>query len=99
NLQLAYATNINDRGEIVGRGLPPGCREDDVSHTCGHVFLLVPCDTARAKGCKGKADEAAVINSATAKTNTAMASPDPQRTKEFVDRLRARLAQLPKWRN
>jgi probable HAF family extracellular repeat protein len=93
NLQLAWATNINDRGEIVGRGLPPGCFEDDQSRTCGHAFLLVPCDAAGAEGCQGNADAAAGINSATAKTNMATASPDPQRTKEFVDRLRARLAQ------
>ena len=99
NLQLAYATNINDRGEIVGRGLPPGCHEDDSSHTCGHAFLLVPCNTAGAKGCKGNADAAAGINSATAKTRTATTSPDPHRAKEFVDRLRARVAQLPKRRN
>jgi probable HAF family extracellular repeat protein len=92
NLQLAWATNINDRGEIVGRGLPPGCHEDGQSRTCGHAFLLVPCDIAGSEGCQGTADEAAGINSATARTNTSMAIPDPQRTKEFVDRLRARRA-------
>jgi probable HAF family extracellular repeat protein len=99
NLQLAYATNINDRGEMVGRGLPPGCHEDDGSHTCGHVFLLVPCNTAGAKGCRDNVDAGGGINSATAKTTAATASPDRQRTKKFVDRLRTRLAQLPKRRN
>jgi probable HAF family extracellular repeat protein len=92
NLQLAWATNINDRGEIVGRGLPLGCHEDEQSRTCGHAFLLVPCDGAGIEGCQGNAVEAAQINSATARTNTATASTNPQRTKEFVDRLRARLA-------
>jgi probable HAF family extracellular repeat protein len=39
NLQLAY--NINDRGEIDGLGVPPGCNDP---FACGHVFVLVPCD-------------------------------------------------------
>ena len=41
SLELAEADNINDLGEIVGRGLPDGC--DDLD-SCGHVFLLIPCD-------------------------------------------------------
>ena len=41
SLQLAEADNINDRGEIVGRGLPAGC--DDLD-SCGHAFVLIPCN-------------------------------------------------------
>jgi probable HAF family extracellular repeat protein len=48
SLFLVEADNINDRGEIVGRGLPPGCDNLDL---CGHVFLLVPC--AAGQGCEG----------------------------------------------
>ena len=41
SLELIEAYNLNDRGEIVGRGLPDGC--DDLD-SCGHVFLLIPCE-------------------------------------------------------
>ncbi|HXM22378.1 MAG TPA: hypothetical protein VN948_14075 [Terriglobales bacterium] len=48
NLQLAY--NINDRGEIDGLAVPPGCGDP---FACGHVFVLIPCDEHHGDGdCK-----------------------------------------------
>ena len=43
NLQLAFAYAINDRGEIVGAGVPPGCAPQDYEQ-CGHAYVLLPCD-------------------------------------------------------
>jgi probable HAF family extracellular repeat protein len=43
SLQLAFADDINDRGEIAGMGVPPDVDPSNVL-TQGHAFLLIPCD-------------------------------------------------------
>jgi probable HAF family extracellular repeat protein len=48
-LQLVNALDINDRGEIAGEGVPPGCAPKDVG-ICGRVFLLIPCGRDHADG-------------------------------------------------
>ena len=42
-LQLAFADDINDRGEVAGMGVPTGVDPSNVL-TQGHAFLLIPCD-------------------------------------------------------
>jgi hypothetical protein len=39
-LQLVLAFNINDQGEILGGGAPPGVQSLDFG---GRLFLLIPC--------------------------------------------------------
>ena len=51
-LQLTYAVAINDRGEIAGFGVPPGCSVQNYS-ICGHAYVLLPCGEGD-DGCEGE---------------------------------------------
>jgi probable HAF family extracellular repeat protein len=42
-LHLVFANFINDRGEIIGTGVPPGVSVYDVG-PLGHAYLLIPLD-------------------------------------------------------
>jgi probable HAF family extracellular repeat protein len=44
SLQLVWPMAINDHGEIAGVGVPTGCAPNNGIGTCGHAFVLIPCD-------------------------------------------------------
>jgi probable HAF family extracellular repeat protein len=88
SLFLVEPDNINDRGEIVGRGAPPGCDPANLD-SCGHVFLLIPCDRADTQGCEGNGGSSGKTASATISTLRQRR----EMTSDFMVQLRARLAQ------
>ena len=90
--QLTDAYNINDRGEIVGLGVPPGC---DDEFACGRIFVLIPCDdeSGDSDGCRD-ADLAtsADKNSVASHSKTAVATQTNLTPSEMKDRIRALLS-------
>ena len=80
-LELIEPDNINDRGEIVGRGARPGCDNLDL---CGHVFVLIPCGSGNIQGCEE--------HTVKARTSATTTTKRYHTAKEFVALWRSRLA-------
>jgi probable HAF family extracellular repeat protein len=57
-LELVTADNINERGEIVGVGVPGRCFVD----FCGHLLLLIPCAESDLQGCEDNGEDASSAN-------------------------------------
>ena len=87
-LELVAADNINERGEIVGVGVPARCFPD----FCGHLFLLIPCAASETQGCEdiGEGTNAAVQSNPAHAINSSTTSPQRRPTPKGVWRHGAR---------
>ena len=86
SLRLVEAVDINNRGEIFGRGLPAGCDNED---QCGHDFLLIPCGAGDTQGCERDSGSYAKPEAIIARPATPTQS--RELAKAFMARLRARM--------
>ena len=80
-LQLAVARNINDRGEIVGDGVPPGASPNSFGF---HGFLLIPCDEnhPNIEGC-----DYSLVDASAATTGEKQAVVHPSLSADAIKRL------------
>jgi probable HAF family extracellular repeat protein len=90
-LQLVYAEAINDAGEIVGIGVPPGVSPGDVE-ALGHAYVLIPEEDTFDSGSEGES----VQTTSESVGNAAV----PANADKFEDRMvrRTREQQLRKLR-
>jgi len=84
-LLLAETIGINDRGEIGGDLLPPGCTQDVL---CGHAYVLIPVGENDTEGITA----ASQGKSARVNQNHTTVTPDSQAAKEMMARILARPA-------
>lgn len=90
SLFLIEPDNINDRGEIVGRGLPPGC---DNADACGHAFLLIPVCPDGSDGCADAPLDPAVV----AQSRAESAAASKTMTAEELAAFKKRIARMSSW--
>jgi probable HAF family extracellular repeat protein len=87
--QLTDGFNTNDRGEILGLGLPLGCGDE---FACGHAFVLIPCGEGD-DGCQGESATGVTQKSPSPATQqpTAATPANPALSgRAMLDRLRVR---------
>jgi probable HAF family extracellular repeat protein len=91
SLELTFAFAINDPGEIVGIGVPPGCAPKDVG-ICGHAYVLIPC--GEGEDCGNSAAGTAATQSSpapvTQRPSTATPANPASSGRGIMDRLRGR---------
>jgi probable HAF family extracellular repeat protein len=90
-LTLVWASNINDRGEIAGLGVPAGCAPADYL-LCGHAFLLMPdgdCDQDNERRIAESEVRAALIQQ-TVPVTTGRAEPSLSPAERFRSMMRQR---------
>jgi probable HAF family extracellular repeat protein len=74
-LRLTFAININDRGEILAKSIPPGVSPYQDENLYGHLVLLVPCGAEKEMTCENSLAQPAA-NAAVAQP-IAVNSPNP----------------------
>jgi probable HAF family extracellular repeat protein len=89
-LELVTADNINERGEIVGVGVPARCYPD----FCGHLFVLIPCAASDTQGCEdnGEGTNAAVQSNSVPAINSST-TPVASTPSDALAAWRAQMAQ------
>ena len=89
SLHLIDVDSINDRGEIGGVGVPPGCSEF-TDAACGHAFLLIPVCEDGTEGCADAPLDPAVV----AQSRTASGAAPKTMTAEELAAFKKRIARM-----
>ena len=87
SLHLIDVESMNDRGEIAGLGVPPGCSDFPDDGTCGHAYLLIPVCADGSEGCADTPLDPAVVAESRAKSGRAI-------TAEELANFEQRMAQM-----
>lgn len=93
-LHLIEVEAINDRGEIGGVGVPPGCSEF-TDAVCGHAFLLIPVCSDGTEGCADAPFDPVVVGQSHTGSGAAAETITAEQfatLKQRIDRIHARMS-------